>query len=134
MEYKLGRIDDVISVSHLKVDDFDTWGIDYTLCPIILPLLKQLKTTKQGSPYVDVDDVPEELRPTEPSIDCGGADNTHHARWGWVMDEMIWAFEEMNSMCYDDNHVFDYIEDRTLERRIDRGTLLFGKYFRNLWD
>ena len=38
--------------------------MDHTLANIILPMLKQLQATKHGSPMVDIEDVPEELRIT----------------------------------------------------------------------
>ena len=48
----------------IKIDKWDTWGMDYTLALIILPMIKQLQDTKHGSPIVDLEDVPEELRPS----------------------------------------------------------------------
>jgi hypothetical protein len=38
--------------------------MDHTLSHIVLPMLKQLKKDKHGSPLVDDEDVPEELRST----------------------------------------------------------------------
>ena len=64
--YKLGiKNEQKVSV---RIDNFDTWGMDHTLAYIILPMLKQLKETKQGSPYVYPEDVPTELRPTKKEI------------------------------------------------------------------
>lgn len=78
----------------IYLDRWDTWSMDHTLALIVLPMLKQLKATKHGSPLVDIEDVPEHLRPTEaPSDENGYTDNTVHERWDWVMDEMIFAFE-----------------------------------------
>ena len=37
----------------VHIDNFDTWSMDYTLSYIIEPMLKQLKVTKHGAPYVD---------------------------------------------------------------------------------
>lgn len=96
----------------IQIDYWDTWSMDMTLGPIILPMLKQLKTTKHGSPYVDDEDIPVEMRLTkrEKKVHEEGhwnkrlkaskeeqeaADNKFHARWDWVMDEMIWAFEQI---------------------------------------
>ena len=48
--YKLGiKNEPKVSV---HIDDFDTWSMDHTLAYIIEPMLKQLKETKQGGPYV----------------------------------------------------------------------------------
>jgi len=48
----------------IHIDRWDTWSMDHTLAPVILPMLVQLKATKHGAPCVDLEDVPEELRPT----------------------------------------------------------------------
>ena len=79
----------------VKIDRWDTWSMDHTLAHIVLPMLKQLKETKHGSPFVDDEDVPEELRSTnaEPKEQEWDTDSNHFKRWDWVMDEMIFAFE-----------------------------------------
>jgi hypothetical protein len=81
----------------VHIDRWDTWGMDDTLAHIILPMLKQLKETKQGAPYVDFSDVPKELygneELTEEQKDLGEVDDKHFDRWDWVLDEMIFAFE-----------------------------------------
>ena len=84
-------------IDYVKIDKYDTWGMDHTLANIILPMLKQLKATKQGSPLVDDEDVPEGLglRSTEapPKENDWDTDDNFHKRWEWAMDEMIQAFE-----------------------------------------
>jgi hypothetical protein len=80
----------------VHIDRWDTWSMDHTLALIVLPMLKQLKETKHGAPYVDLKDVPEELQPkkqTKKQKDNGETDSTHFERWDWVLDEMIFAFE-----------------------------------------
>ena len=96
----------------IHIDRWDTWNMDSTLAEIILPMLKQLRDTKHGSPFVDLEDVPEEMRYTETEDHDSQAcfpfyhqyDSEHteitekmdcnvHTRWAWVLDEMIWAFE-----------------------------------------
>ena len=93
-------------INYVKIDKYDTWSMDHTLADIILPMLKQMKATKHGSPTVDDDDMPDHLRGTttedwdaqhtfdfyrEHQIQEGERDI--HARWEWVLDEMIFAFE-----------------------------------------
>jgi hypothetical protein len=93
-------------INYVKIDRYDTWSMDHTLADIILPMLKQMKATKHGSPTVDDDDIPDHLRGTttedwdaqhtfdfyrEHQIQEGERDI--HARWEWVLDEMIFAFE-----------------------------------------
>ncbi len=85
----------------IKIHDYDTWNMNHTLAMIVLPMLKQLKETKHGSPEVDPEDVPEHLRPDpdriklheEGKLQFYEVDNTLHDRWEWVLDEMIYAFE-----------------------------------------
>lgn len=144
----------------IKIHRYDTWSVDSTLAPIILPLLKQLKETKHGSPCTDDEDVPPELRSTaakpltEEEQNNGSVDDNHWKRWDWVMDEMIWAFEQINDPDHD-NHFWTGREEladmdnfetnfRKLKcdvdglsqhyARIQRGTTLFGKYYQALWD
>jgi len=81
----------------VKLDRWDTWSMDHTLAQIILPMLKQLNETKHGAPFVDDEDVPEELRSTSapPKENEWDTDDNHFKRWDWVMNEMIWAFEQL---------------------------------------
>ena len=79
----------------VQIDRWDTWSMDHTLGYIVLPMLKQLKATKHGSPFVDDKDVPAELRSTAapPKENDYDTDENHFKRWDWVLDEMIFAFE-----------------------------------------
>ncbi len=157
----------------VKLDPWDTWSMDHTLALIILPMLKQLKETNQGYALVDLEDVPMELRGTthenydeqkafdwyfdEEITDFG------EKRWNWVMDEMIWAFEQLvdeegdlkfwtgesdfvfvpcedkpnfSEMKHGPKHtaVFDSEGYQKYHKRINNGLTLFGKYYRGLWD
>lgn len=80
---------------YVKIDAYDTWSMDSTLAPIILPMLRQLQATKQGSPFVDDEDVPEELKSTSapPKESEWDTDANHYKRWDWVLDQMIHSFE-----------------------------------------
>jgi hypothetical protein len=82
-------------ITFVKIDRWDTWSMDHTLAHIVLPMLRQLKQTKHGAPLVDDEDVPEHLRSTSapPKEQEYDTDGNHFARWDWVMDEMIFAFE-----------------------------------------
>ena len=84
-------------IRYVKIDKWDSWNMDGTLSPIILPLLKQLQATKHGAPNVDDSDVPEELKSTSaaPKENEWDTDSNHFKRWDWVMDEMIWTFEQL---------------------------------------
>jgi len=81
-------------VDYVKIDYWDTWSMDHTLSHIVVPMLKQLKETKHGSPNVDDEDVPMELQSwTSPAKDEYDVDGNHFARWEYVLDEMIFAHQ-----------------------------------------
>jgi len=143
-------------INYVKIDRWDTWSMDYTLSHIIVPMLKQLKETKHGSPCVDDEDVPEELKSTSapPKENDWDTDENHFKRWDWALSEMIWAFEQ--NLSYDsEDKFFDHAEWDEKEKdfgknlhkiKIDQvglkahqdrkanGFRLFGKYYQGLWD
>ena len=126
----------------VKIHSYDVWSMDSTLGDIILPMLKLLREKKQGYPYVDDGDVPEHLRSTaappltQKQIDTGWPDNNCGARWDWVMNEMIWAFEQQDPDADDHFFVGQFDKDgyNAWQERKTRGFALFGKYFEALWD
>jgi len=140
----------------VRIDRWDTWSMDHTLAPIILPMLVQLKETKHGAPMVDMKDVPKELRATKKQLDAygknGDVDPKHFERWDWIMDEMIWAFEQKNRDHWEEDYYGPYIESedkrelfgrfewtddegrKKHQERMSNGFRLFGKYYENLWD
>ena len=146
----------------IKIDRWDTWSMDNTLAMIILPMLKQLRDTKHGSPFTDDDDVPDHLKSTAapPKKNDWDTDDNHEARWDWILNEMIWAFEQINldaepdfwitepkgmhsikeegsiysRIEWDVEGEIDWAAANAYKERIDNGTRLFGRYFRALWD
>lgn len=92
----------------VKIHSYDIWSLDHTLAQIIVPALILLKEKKQGAPWVDDEDVPENLRSTAaaPKENEWDTDEHHFARWDWVLDEMIWAFEQYK--MDDDSRQFHY--------------------------
>lgn len=139
----------------VRIDAHDAYSADATLACIILPLLQEVQRSKHGAPFVDDDDVPEELRSTSapPLKQPWDTDDNHFARWDWVLDEMIWAFSEhlpsgegtmkfFNTSNVDNSTSFQQqlsqIEvDRdgleAWEHRKQNGFRLFGKYYQCLW-
>ena len=126
----------------IRIDRYDTWSMDDTLAPIILPMLKQLKETKHGAPAVEFKDVPEELMPpdaesTKKLYTHGETDDNYFKRWDYVLDEMIWAFEQK---CRDDwmedfyYNKWDQEGVKAHQERMSNGFRLFGKYYEALWD
>ena len=144
---------------YVKIDSYDVWSMDSTLSTIVVPMLKQLKAVKHGAPLVDDEDVPAKLRSTTKAAqkvkkNPWDTDGNHFKRWDWVMDEMIWAHEQLldddgDSKFYDHSLAHDPNDDinqqirkikvdrKGLEahhKRINNGLRLFGKYYRGLWD
>ena len=107
-------------IQYVKIDRWDTWSMDHTLAPIILPMLKQLQATKHGAPFVDDEDVPEHLRSTAAPAKENewDTDANHFLRWDWALDEMIFAFE---------HKVDDSWEDEFREGEIDWVTVPVDK-------
>ena len=140
----------------VKIDRWDTWSMDHTLAPIILPMLVQLKATKHGAPMVDLEDVPKLLHPTKKQQaeynKTGSTDPKFFNRWDWILDEMIWAFEQKCRDNWEDDYYGDYVENqkngsmagsfewidvegrKAHQERMTNGFKLFGKYFENLWN
>jgi len=133
---------------NVQIHDYDVWGVDQTLAFIIVPVLEKLREKKNGSPSVDPEDAPFE---------------DIHDRWDWVLDEMIWAFEQHRKGNWEDQyyHNDDQLEitfenselvvnrQRDLSKpayhvdtdgiakhnaRMDNGRRLFAKYYNGLWD
>jgi hypothetical protein len=149
----------------IRVDGYDVWGADHTIAMLVHPLLLKLKENKHGAPYVDDEDVPEHLRSTaaKPKEHEWDTDDNHFKRWDWVLDEMIWAFEQCSKedtgddqfysgevdwtfvkeedgkysrMEYGPNHTFKVDEEgkKAHYDRIKNGHRLFAKYYFSLWD
>jgi len=155
-------VDRVVDV---QIDDYDIWGMDHTIALIALPLLKRLKEKKQGSPHVDDADVPEHLRSTaaepltEEEQNSGYPDNNWHDRWDWVVNEIIWGFENMIADDAGDRQFsrdkdpskprdepglsldemmnrteYDFEAYKVFSNRVQNAMCLFGKYLQGMWD
>jgi hypothetical protein len=160
MYVRLGRYpdDDKEREENIVIHNYDTWNMDHTLALLIVPMLKQLKETKHGAPNVDCIDVPMRIQPKQLEVvryrENGETDENFFKRWDYVMDEMIWAFEQIIDDNNDDRF-YDHSEvdqnepdinkrakqlkvDRegldAHNKRIENGLRLFGKYYRSLWD
>lgn len=141
--------------TYVRIDPWDTWSMDCTLAHIILPMLKQLQDIKHGAPHVENEDVPESLRANQTEMrdyEYDGSTDIHFfARWDWVMDEMIWAFEQKLRDDWDNDYYgpwikpeddqsfgrFEWVDDEGKQKHEDRmrnGFRLFGKYYEALWD
>lgn len=141
----------------VHIDGYDTWSADHTLALIIHPLLLKMKECKSGSPYVDDEDVPEYIRSTaaRPVKDEYELDEFYDARWAWVLNEMIWTFEQYtDENRYDQfdsgktdfriedgelktgpnhTHKVDVLAKSAYDMRLKNGRMLFAKYYESLW-
>ena len=144
----------------VRIDDHDTWSMDSTLAYIILPMLKQLRRTTHGASEVDDKDVPKVLRSTSAPVKENewDIDDNCFDRWDWVLDEMIWAFgqvnedwedqyhkeageshyedieNDMSELVWDKKPVIDKKGLKAHRKRMNNGFRLFGKYYSGLWD
>jgi len=127
----------------IHIDDYDTWGMDYTLALIIVPMLKVLKEKKHGSPYIEDCDVPDNLGIRSTDVvrakDSSGDkwDDNTHKRWDWVLSEIIWSFEQLIDDSAEDEFFIPSFKEEEYNRyhdRIQNGLRLFGVYYRGLWD
>lgn len=138
---------------YMEMTDQAIWGMDDTLALIVTPMLKLLKEKKHGSAWVDDADVPEHLQYKEAldNQDHPDHDDLIQKRWSWVLDEMIWAFEQKSRPdgWEADYYEFEHDPTKTLglkytkndregakkhQERMSNGFRLFGKFFESLWD
>jgi len=105
----------------IHIDSYDVWSMDNTLALIIKPMLIKLKEQKHGIAWIDDADVPKELHDSE--------NGYSEAKYNWFLDECIWAFDFILEEEYE-----NFEEYNTKITRADKAFVLFGKYFRTLWD
>ena len=105
----------------VKVSDHDVYSADVTLAIVILPLLKKLRKAKAGAPLVDNVDVPENLWRSDETEDWETDDNWH-ARWDYVLNAMIWSFEQIHpeggdweDQFFSGEADFDFVECEKLD-------------------
>lgn len=121
----------------VRIDPYDTWSMDHTLAIIIHPMLVQLKKENHGYFFSDPEDAPHIGKGDE--TDYGGNDTLAHERYNWIMDELIWTFDQLANgddgmEFYTEENGWD-IENRTkYEERVKNSLRLFGKYYQALWD
>lgn len=147
----------------IEIDNHDTWNMDAALAMIILPMLLQLKETKQGFPSMVSSD---KIQPGQLCFDF--VEENHPEtyledikKWDDILDKMIWSFQQLvennyTELYYHGNpdvefkkqtsilvelvdlnpngHWYDSEGHALHEERIQEGLDLFGKYYRCLWD
>lgn len=111
----------------VKIDPWDVWNFDHTLCMIIHPGLLALKEAKAGTPFIYKEDLPE-------SIPWDADDAYNPEGWAYILDEMIYAFDPEWDATYGYyTKPYDQLKHQENYKRKQNGQRLFGKYFDNLW-
>ena len=170
MEIRLAKFDRVIQVfldvtlnkilqfnkrtEIVRIDRSDTLDLYTDLAQIIHPALIEFKKRNDGCFEVKPEDCPFSVNDES---DTGFSEQ----RYNWVMDEMIWTFNEvLNDLSQEkfwsgeSDFFFEDILDTTKQRvvkgpnhtrvfdseafgqhkaRVDNGLRLFGVYYLNLW-
>lgn len=114
----------------VKIQKHDTWSMDMTLAHIIHPMLLQLRNSNRGYFHVDIEDRPDRLIGTIPSV-LFESDEFSQEACDWVLGEMIYAFAsklEMEVEMLEGDEMIDALN------RIENGFRLFGRYYGNLWE
>jgi len=152
----------------VKIDDYDVWSMDSTLALIVLPMLKQLKKVKHGAPcgMKGFDQTSDSAQWCFDFYAKGDnvAWEAGQEEWNAILDEMIWAFEQLQPDC-DWEKQYRIVEGEidwskhpedegktctpmrwTIEpetdykgmmkhqERISEGLKNFGIFYQNLWD
>ena len=162
--YKAGSRKGQVRKNHVVCSEIDAWNADWTIAQMVLPLLLQVKKDKQGAPFVDDVYVPEELRSTAcaPKENKWEADDNWFKRYQYVLDEIIFAMQEVATYYENEPDMFEKVREMTLggidpktmtgeldtgleiiphmsalnadyHARIQNGLMLFGVFFTSLW-
>lgn len=102
----------------IQIHDYDLLDTTDTLAIVILAVLKKFREVNTHS-YATTPN-----RDAPPRL---SGEEFAEARWHYIVDEMIWAFDYIsNKKAYEGG-----IKE---EKRKDNGLRLFAKYFNHLWD
>lgn len=122
---------------NIHIDNYDIWNADYTMALIIHPILVKLKNDHNGAPFIDNEDVPDELKAPK-ETNAFDTDENYFKRFEYVLDEMIWTFAQLidddSDKTFFANGKFDKKGYDEFNKRIENGLRLFGKYYRGLWN
>lgn len=106
---KYPKSDDKKRKVNIRIDKWDTWSMDHTLALIILPMLKQLKDTKHGSPgnlpeFQQTDNQYPQICFDFYAEGNDAAWDAGHRHWTEIMDKMIWSFEQVLDDDWEDQY------------------------------
>lgn len=157
--YKRGERKGAVKKCDVQVEYADEWSADWTIATMVLPLLKKVKENKQGAPFVEDVHVPEHLRSTNAppkENDCDILDANYFKRWDYVLDEILFAMQEIANHYENEPQMFMWPEEnehlpvmeqmrwaikspgaeeafKAYHARVKNGCVLFGTYFQSLW-
>ena len=95
LEHIINKPFEIFNEDVIIVEYHDTWCCDSTLSKLIVPLIKHFRSTLNGCPCaLDLSDVPLEVRLIKSDSDI--PDNM--PAWEWILDEIIWSFEQTESL------------------------------------
>lgn len=137
--------------NRILIEDRDIWNLHSTLASIIHPALIKYKKDSHSYFFVDLEDLPEEMRKdydeNYKKMIKNGIENDYDekillAGHEYIIDFMIWSFGEILKEGTDDDIMFlyDFNHKNEIQKynehmtKINKGTTLFGKYFSHLWD
>lgn len=111
----------------IKIDPWDTYSLDHNISLIILPMLLQLKYTKNGIPSDMVNSIGSDIdsnytfdfiKDDEKEVFEMGCD-----KWDETLDKMIWSFAQLS--------IQDDYDDKYHHGTMDMGWEKTGKQFLN---
>ena len=115
--------DDIFEV---EVTSKDCWYLDYILAQVIHAALVKFRADLYSYSMVDDEDLP-------PNFSEDSEEDSEN-RWKYVLDEMIWGFEEIKTWGENEPMAYRSKEWADYNKRIANSTRLFGKYFQSLWN
>lgn len=123
----------------IEIDDYDTWNAEHTLAMIIHPVLVKFRKNINSFPTnFDDTDIPKTVYDK-----FDKEDEISLKKWEWVLDEMIWSFSQILEEDYESSYfsldenekiIVDHEGLEAHRKRIQRGLMLFSKYYLNLWN
>lgn len=89
-------------------DDSELWNLDVTIAKFVLPRLKRFKEIITSCPgtFEGDDDI---------------------EQWYTILDKIIFSMEKISQDNYSDPNL-------DIDKKVEEGLELFGKYFSALWD
>lgn len=84
-------------VVDIKTDPWDHWNAGITMAMLCLPILKDLREHRTGTPWTEHADGPWYYRFLREEDEHAWDERGSYCdeRWRWIMDEIIWSLEQI---------------------------------------